>query len=333
MRTYSYLVVLAVLLLSFGAVVQADSNATIDFEGLAEGQIVNAVSSGAGISGDAISGSVAVQASRLFFPNPSNAAMIFDGNCNGGCTGDDADLQSNTGNILIVTEDFDGSDPDDVLGGQFVLNFSGFGPGTIDVSSLLVIDTEEAGTVEAFAPGGVSLGSVGLPFLTDGTLATIPLNFSNVEVLVVTFQGSGGLDNLVISVPTPPPPPPPPPSGGEGCTPGFWRIKGGKADRIEALWPVNPDTDYETLFMVDGGNPLPLSLRDAVEANGGGMNALLRHSVAAYLNAASSVNYAFTPDQVKAAVQDAFATGNFEAIKNQLEAENERGCPLNASGR
>ena len=68
----------------------------------------------------------------------------------------------------------------------------------------------------------------------------------------------------------------------------------------------------------------------ALKQGGGGAAALGRHATAALLNAANgAVSYGFTAAQVIALVQEAFATGDFEAAKNALEAENERGCPLN----
>ncbi|MBL0283945.1 MAG: hypothetical protein IPQ01_08660 [Zoogloea sp.] len=52
------------------------------------------------------------------------------------------------------------------------------------------------------------------------------------------------------------------------------------------------------------------SLVQALSANGGGVEALLRHSSAALLNAANPyVDYAYTKAQIISMVQTAFATG------------------------
>ena len=72
------------------------------------------------------------------------------------------------------------------------------------------------------------------------------------------------------------------------------------------------------------------TLLQALNAQGGGVNALARHAVAALLNASNpDVDSDFTTAEVIALVQEAIATGDFERIKNILAAANEQGCPLN----
>ena len=56
---------------------------------------------------------------------------------------------------------------------------------------------------------------------------------------------------------------------------------------------------------------------------------LIRHAVAAYMNAVSEVEYAYTEAEVTSMVQAAYASGEFEATKNLFEAANESYCPLN----
>lgn len=114
---------------------------------------------------------------------------------------------------------------------------------------------------------------------------------------------------------------PPPPVGTQGCTPGFWR----QPHHFDQWVGYAPGDSYASVFGVDRSG----SLLDNVTARGGGENALARHSVAALLNASSpDVEYNLTVAQVIAAVQDAFATGEFEATKDELEGFNEQGCPL-----
>lgn len=126
--------------------------------------------------------------------------------------------------------------------------------------------------------------------------------------------------------PTPtstPTPTPTPPSGGQGCTPGYWR-QTQHFDSYPA--PYSPQTLFSSVFGVGPS----ITLAEAADAKGGGANALIRHATAALLNAASAnVNYAYTTDQVIAMVKDAYATGNYEATKNLFEAQNEINCPLN----
>jgi len=112
-----------------------------------------------------------------------------------------------------------------------------------------------------------------------------------------------------------------------GCTPGFWKQK----HHFDS-WENPPADPYTTTFF-DVFSVVPtngdLLLAKALKMGGGGENALLRHASAAYLNAVSpDVDYFFTAADVIAIVQDAYATGDFEAAKDMFEAENERGCTL-----
>lgn len=111
---------------------------------------------------------------------------------------------------------------------------------------------------------------------------------------------------------------------GEGCTPGYWK----QPHHLDSWVGYSPDDDYETVFGVDAS--FDKTLRGALKQGGGGEKALGRHAVAALLNASSlDVSYAFTEAEVIAVVQDAYASGDFEGVKNQLAAENKQGCPIN----
>ena len=117
----------------------------------------------------------------------------------------------------------------------------------------------------------------------------------------------------------------PPPEGGEGCTPGYW-----KQSHHFHSWPAAyaQDDSYDAVFGV--GSSFGGTLLDALKRGGGKEKALGRHAVAALLNAdGSGVVYAFTEGEVIQKVQDAYASGDFNGVKGQLETENERGCPLN----
>ena len=53
-------------------------------------------------------------------------------------------------------------------------------------------------------------------------------------------------------------------------------------------------------------------------------------AITALLNAHSyDVAYPLSVEAVIVRVQQAYATGNFESVKNELAAYNELGCPLN----
>lgn len=119
--------------------------------------------------------------------------------------------------------------------------------------------------------------------------------------------------------------PPPPPPSFEGCTPGYW-----KNTRHYDSWPSPyvPQTTFFSVFGVGSTKTLAQALKSNGDGNGEGQ--MIFHATAALLNAASSdVDYTYTVASVKQLVQQAYATNNFEAIKNLFEAANEIGCPLN----
>jgi hypothetical protein len=107
--------------------------------------------------------------------------------------------------------------------------------------------------------------------------------------------------------------------------------------------PYDPTDRFSSIFgrtitirWGSSGRPVNVTnptLLQALDANGGGINALARSAVAALLNAASLLinpTPAFdTPAEVIAAFQAAFDSGSFEALKNQFDASNNAGCPLN----
>jgi hypothetical protein len=121
--------------------------------------------------------------------------------------------------------------------------------------------------------------------------------------------------------------------GGEGLTPGFWKTHSEFGPAPLAGWPesgYSPNDSYEAIFGVDvSGTP---TLLDALGTNGGGVNALLRHSSAALLNAANPyVDYAYTVTEIIAQTKAAIESGNatlIESTKNQFAVQNELGADL-----
>ena len=110
----------------------------------------------------------------------------------------------------------------------------------------------------------------------------------------------------------------------EGCTPGYWRQEH-HFDSYPA--PYAPDTLFGDVF----ADAFPgLSLSVATRLKGGGLNALGRHAAAAVLNAASGdVDYGATTGEVIDAFNAAYASGDYEPTKDDFEALNTSGCPLN----
>jgi hypothetical protein len=116
-----------------------------------------------------------------------------------------------------------------------------------------------------------------------------------------------------------------PPTGGEGCTPGYWK----QSHHFDSWVDFDPDDSYSDVFGVSPSFG-DKTLLQVLKQGGGGEKALGRHAVAALLNTANGgVSYAFTTAGVIDLVQQAYATNDFNGIKDQLEAENEQGCPLN----
>lgn len=118
--------------------------------------------------------------------------------------------------------------------------------------------------------------------------------------------------------------------GQEGCTPGYWKNSPG-------CWECfAPSALFDDVFSVDvelrtGGKKTNTTddptLMQALNANGGGINALARHAVAALLNACDAdINYPMSVDQVIAAVQAEVPDGDIQGLKNEFAEYNELGC-------
>ncbi len=112
--------------------------------------------------------------------------------------------------------------------------------------------------------------------------------------------------------------------GGDGCTPGYWKVKQ-HWDSYPS--PYLPTTRFGTVFANVFGSK---TFVQVMSTGGGGIIALGRHTVAALLNAQNgSVDYGLTPAQVISMFNTAVASGDYERTKNELALLNERGCPLN----
>jgi hypothetical protein len=124
----------------------------------------------------------------------------------------------------------------------------------------------------------------------------------------------------------PPPPPPPPPSGGEGCTPGYWK----QTQHFHSYTaPYAPTTLFSDVFE----NAFPgMTLQQVLSNGGGGLDALGRHTVAALLNAASGgVSYNLTVQQVIDQFNAVYpgTKADYESLKDVFAGYNEQTCPLN----
>jgi hypothetical protein len=107
--------------------------------------------------------------------------------------------------------------------------------------------------------------------------------------------------------------------GGEGCTPGYWKVD----QHLDDWGPTgyDPDDDFDTTFGVDWFDP-DVTLLEALWMRGGKEKALARHGVAALLNASHpGIDYEYSAAKVMWLVR----TG-MEWAKNKLEYQNEMGC-------
>jgi hypothetical protein len=114
-----------------------------------------------------------------------------------------------------------------------------------------------------------------------------------------------------------------PTTGGEGCTPGYWKNHLGSWQA-----PYTPAGSFNTAFLIGANYFEPgffsnsYTLDQAINQGGGGLNRLARHGTAALLSAAHpDVDYPYTVAQVIALVQ--------AGIIDPLAQANELGCPIN----
>jgi hypothetical protein len=273
-------------------VAKVECDAIIDFEPLDAGTVVSTLTSGNGVSGAAIAGSVSVYGENLNPGRPDvNHAMIFDTE---NPTGGDEDLVvpgADNMKVLIISEDLDSGDPDDddAPGGTFTFDFSGFGPGAVDVIQFNSIDNEEEGSWEAFDGGGTSIASGSIAMIADKTDQIIAVGATGVVTLEITLNGSGAVDNFCINVKEE--------EGGCTLTQGFWK------NEKKGPWPAPYGRD--DIFYLSGQ-----TWQEVLDTSPAG-NAYYQAAhqfIAALLNVA---NGASSPDEVDDAIalgQDLFNT-------------------------
>jgi hypothetical protein len=141
-----------------------------------------------------------------------------------------------------------------------------------------------AGFAAAGVLSGVGLADMGTTMSTGTTTGTVPTTTTN--------------------------PPPPPPPGGKGCTPGYWKQSQHFGSWTDPYDPSDPLASVFDAAALELHGLEDLTLLEALQANGGGANALIRHAVAAVLNAASEdVDFAFDVDTIVMNVNASEAAG------------------------
>jgi hypothetical protein len=166
-----------------------------------------------------------------------------------------------------------------------------------------IVTTANGGTEASFDVPGIKTTPTSVDVPVSGTVGT-DIWFKNMPVETTT--------------------------GNEGCTPGYWK----QSQHFDSWTFYTTDQSFNTVF---GGTYFTpdITLLQALGLNGGGINALARHSVAALLNATNGeVDY---PDEDTASIiadfQAAVAggAGTIESQKNTFDTWNNGvgGCPLN----
>lgn len=116
-----------------------------------------------------------------------------------------------------------------------------------------------------------------------------------------------------------------------GCTPGYWK----QSQHADSWVGYTPDQKVCEVFSCPPGvelkHGIDTTLLQALKTGGGGVNALMRHAVAALLNAqlwpCEDVGEGGIIGSVNGVLGGSPAA--IEILKNQLEDENEDYCPLN----
>ena len=292
---------------------------TIDFEGLVEGQVVSSVTADGGFGPITVFG-------QNGGDETTNAAVIFDSTCPGGCSGGDPDLGTpnsdfggpgldndgiateggNSGspfqndqafnNILIVHEHLDEiidgmvADPDDDGGKtSIVITF----PEPVTIYSFDMIDREnnESQGVELFDGSDVLIGTFDTPATGDNGIATVQTDSG------LPGSGTAGVVKLVMShkgsggLDNVVFLPPPPPGGGCTYTQGFWK------NHFD-VWPV----DGLNLGGVEYTNVQLLNILNTA-VKGDKSLSLAHQLIAAKLNVANGAD----PSEIAGAIADADA--------------------------
>jgi len=123
-------------------------------------------------------------------------------------------------------------------------------------------------------------------------------------------------------------------SSNEGCTPGYWQSH---TYTWEALG-ISSESKFGEMFGLLESETITINqhpnritdptLVQAIKAQGGGLNALVRHSVAALLNSQSAINYPLTSEQVVLSFYEAYSSQNYDVTKDMFAELNENGCPF-----
>jgi hypothetical protein len=125
-----------------------------------------------------------------------------------------------------------------------------------------------------------------------------------------------------------------------GCTPGFWKNNATKKGAVAWVGHGTGDS-FSSVFSrtidvkVGKDTITDPTLLQALQAKGGGINALARHAVAALLNISNpNVNYPMSEGDLIADVQAAIDAGEPDVtdLKDDLDEYNNEGCSIDQQG-
>ncbi len=201
-----------------------DDAVVIDFEGFVAGDIVSTVSP------SGCDGEVSVYGTNPIFPG-DNVAMVFDSS---NPTGEDYDLgtpnqlyggpgissdsgdgneasnDTPMGNVLIISEDLDASDPDDsyVAGSKYDFDFSGYGVGYVTMYGFNMIDLDAPGkddlptVVKLYDDMDNLLLEKVIPYGPDNAVQWVDLEgTAGVVKMTLELNNSGAIDNIKFTCP------------------------------------------------------------------------------------------------------------------------------------
>ncbi|PTX55830.1 CshA-type fibril repeat protein [Litoreibacter ponti] len=157
-------------------------NVLLTFEDLHAGDIVNGQYSSNGVT--------------ISSANPHTPPMVFD---TSHPTGGDHDLATdNLGNVLILSEDGDSSDPDDNAGGgTFIFEFDE----PSEVINFMGLDLEEGGTVRLYDETGKLFKTVHIDATSNNAQQIVDINADNVSRMEIELCGSGAIDGICYCTP------------------------------------------------------------------------------------------------------------------------------------
>ncbi|KIN72244.1 cadherin-like domain-containing protein [Sulfitobacter guttiformis] len=160
---------------------------TVDFNSLATGENVTDQFADIGLRITATSNAPGV-----------DQAMIFD---TSNPTGGDDDLATdNLGNVLIISEDGDSTNPDDnETGGVLACGFDD----AVTIKSLTFLDLDEPARLFFYGADGALLSEQFVPANGNNGQSVVQLAVSGTTRFEVVLQGSGAVDNLVFEDGTP----------------------------------------------------------------------------------------------------------------------------------